>query len=452
LIVTVLGIAASAILAGAIIGCDTEGPTAPTPTTQAPAPPVAAAPAPAPSPTPTPSAIGGADPAPSFTLEGYAPSTIRVTYNGESPIASVDTWYTSLDNQDLEFAKQSHSISRGGTLERAFGQVCIQADADQPGVKLIGGVFFDINGRPYNASKQPEKTKECRDRCTPVWREAEPKVTKGEWGECKPAVNGATDNGQLCTRARSVLTVITEVNSCTQETRTKSERKSEESEACQCPCIETKEPEQTNGEPSWSETILQNKCEVEVGPLDFEADTITPEKNCHQTGKQIITTDWLCQDDTKSTRELCRNVVCPCVNVPTYEYGTWSKWSDWSNDADKCGTRTRTREKYEVNSCTGAKTQLSDDKGSESKDCPPCYYRVSCGDQEDSAGGEVELAGGDKDCKEADQKTICENKGGTWLNGGALDNHCQFAVPGISNNDFQLNGGQSSKACKDKND
>ena len=61
-------------------------------------------------------------------------------------------------------------------------------------------------------------------------------------------------------------------------------------------------------------------------------------------------------------------------------------------------------------------------------------------------------------CTDSNQQFICEHTlsgatAGVWRNFGAqaLQNHCQFPVPGVSLLNFQLNPGQSSRDCRNKN-
>lgn len=197
-------------------GGEVSGPTSNTPN-PAPAP-VAA---PQPEATPTPAAPAPApSTGPAFTLVGSTPSTITVTYNGEASSATIETFYTSFDDQETPFGKQSHTVNRGDSVVRAFGQVCIQGDADQPGVKLIGGVFFDINGAPFNPSRNPEKVKECRDRCVPEWKELEPTY--------EPYVQAEQFSVSTVTQSecyRDQWKIIREQNTCTKEIREKSREK-----------------------------------------------------------------------------------------------------------------------------------------------------------------------------------------------------------------------------------
>lgn len=230
--VTVLGFAASAILAGVIIGCDTSGPTSPTPTTEAP-PPVAAAPAPAP--TATPTAVQPDDPGLAFELSCLADSTLTVKYNGGASRATIETFYTSFDDQTTPFGKQSHTVEAGGTVRRAFGQVCIQGDADQPGVKLIGGCFYDIKGNPFIPSREPAKVKECRDRCVPEWRELEPEY--GDWEDYTQAEAFTEATTQGCYKDQRRRKIVREQNSCTKEQRVKSETYETRKLEIQCPCV-----------------------------------------------------------------------------------------------------------------------------------------------------------------------------------------------------------------------
>lgn len=228
------GIWILAFAAGIVLqGCDSGSVSGPTPTTEAPAP-VAAAPAPAP--TPTPGAVAGEDPA-AFTLEGYAPSTIRVTYNGEAAQAKVETFYTSFDDQTTAFGKQQHTVSKGAFIERAFGQVCIQGDADQPGVKLIGGIFFDIDGKPFNPTKEPAKTKACRDRCVPEWKELEERSI-GEWEDYQaPPSFGEAAITDKCYKDQRRLIIVFEENKCPQGKRELRRFYEYRKVEIPCPCV-----------------------------------------------------------------------------------------------------------------------------------------------------------------------------------------------------------------------
>lgn len=92
-----------------------------------------------------------------------------------------------------------------------------------------------------------------------------------------------------------------------------------------------------------------------------------------------------------------------------------------------------------------------------------CYYRVSCG---------ITFSHGTS-CTDQNQQDICESTrscvggvkvgifcvGGHWVSGiwrnfgeASLMNHCQFPVPGVSLDNFQLNPGKSDAGCLSKND
>lgn len=293
-------LAVSFVATLAVIACTAEGPTTPPQTEtiqRAPeTPAVAATPAPTPVATPAPGTS-------SFELTGAKPSTIYVKYTGEASFVTIVTFYTSFDDQNTQFGKQSHTVKSGDTVTRAFDGICIQGDADQEGVKEIGGVFFDINGAPFNPTRNPEKVTECRGRCVPEFRDSTT-YEYGEYDECK---RGESQEG--CYQSRKVTTIITTVNTCTKESKEKSRTVSYETRSCECPCVERLEALEIPGQANWNQQILEGRCEVETFPVGI--DTVTPQLNCRQTGTQTITLDWLCKADETRTRNLCRNVACP---------------------------------------------------------------------------------------------------------------------------------------------
>jgi len=178
---------------------------------------VAQAPEPVAAATPAPQPVAGG-PTTAFELSCGSGSTLSVKYNGPASRATIETFYTSFDNQDLVFGKQSHTVNAGDSVTRTF-DVCQQADADQPGVKLIGGCFFDKRGEPFNPTKSPEKVAECR--CVPTWKRAEKYETiYGEWVTAQDA----------CSKTRTVTYRYTETQSCTNATRTVDEKQKDQRE------------------------------------------------------------------------------------------------------------------------------------------------------------------------------------------------------------------------------
>lgn len=185
-----IGIWALAFAAGIVIqGCDSGG-TITGPTTTTTSAPAAAAP----SPTATPALIDPATPS-AFELACLADSTLTVKYIGQASRVTIETFYTSFDNQDLAFGKQSHTINAGDTATRAFGQGCIQGDADQPGVKLIGGCFFDKDSKPFIPSRNPEKVAACRT--TPCVETEEPNETPGAYSWAPEVIQGQCQSEQF---------------------------------------------------------------------------------------------------------------------------------------------------------------------------------------------------------------------------------------------------------------
>lgn len=184
-------LAVSFVATVAFVACTAEGPTTPprTETIQrAEEPVVSATPAPTPVVAPNPST-------PSFELTGAKPSTIYVKYTGEASFVVITTFYTSFDDQTTPFGKQSHTVKSGDTVTRVFDGTCIQGDADQEGVKEIGGVFFDINGAPFNPTRNPEKVTKCRNQCVPTW---------GEWADYFGESQAETVQSQCSKRQRRI--------------------------------------------------------------------------------------------------------------------------------------------------------------------------------------------------------------------------------------------------------
>lgn len=315
----ITAIGAALVLALAVGACqsDTAGPTGSTDIPVATSTPAPAAPAP----TPTPAAQPGAEPQKVFTLDAYAPSTIAVTYNGEASQARITTYWTSLDDHNTVFDVKEHLVNKGGTVVRAFGMGCIQADADQPGVKEIGGYWFDINQKPFDPRRNPEKISECRNQCVPTWRELEPEFGPWEQYVADDSVQAATVTPK-CFKSERRKKTVREQQSCTNTIRVKSETWETREVEIECQCQETG-PKDVPGQATWLPSILEGQCEVEVGP---QAATQTPALNCHQNGQQQIVQDYVCRADTERTLALCRNVACPtptptCANTAAFFKG-----------------------------------------------------------------------------------------------------------------------------------
>jgi hypothetical protein len=288
----------------------------PSPTNQAPVPSSQqAAASPAPSSTPTPGVIGD-DPIKTFDLTFSDGACFSVKNNG-SVAAGLSSWYSGFDNQDEVIDFKAQGVKAGDTWERCFNKPCIQVDVDQPGVKLIGGGFFDKDMKPFVPSRSPEKVVACRTTpCVETWREdEEPTITYGEWGVCQ---QGET----ACARTRTVLVEIFETSSCTRERRLKSKREVIDETPCECACVEPKEVREVPSTVFWNTAILEGQCNPEVLPLvGIDEATITPSLNCHTTGQQRINLDYQCSADSFRTRDLCKNVACPtppptCDNTP----------------------------------------------------------------------------------------------------------------------------------------
>lgn len=323
-------------------------------------------PAPAPSPTATPSLE---DPnTPVGNGRECSVSGATLTLKNTDPINhSYFGWSTDFDQATTN--KGVPSVIKPGDTYDYTDPVghCRQLDIahEYNGIALCFA-FLDKNGASFNPSSSPERVAECRTTpCVEEWREQEERVVEyGEYGDCK---RGDTQEG--CYRSRKVTTIIYESNSCTRAKREKSRTITYGTTPCECECVETKTPAEIPGAVYWTPGILQNQCSKEVLPLPV-ADTVAAVLNCHEVGQQQITIDYLCQQDGTTTRDLCRNVECPCVNVPTTR--TADDWGPWSNPNSSCGHRNGTRTTYTLNSCTQQEAKESAPI-SEDKDCPFCH-------------------------------------------------------------------------------
>jgi len=146
----------TAMLASMVaIGC---GGSPTSPTTPAPTPPATTTPSAVatPVPTPNPNTSGG------LTVTYSAGACFSVT-NPFTIAIELTSWYTSFDNPHapLDPQRKPH-LAPGASWGHCYNLACIQVDVDQPGVKELGGYWFDVNQRPFDASKEPSKIAACR--------------------------------------------------------------------------------------------------------------------------------------------------------------------------------------------------------------------------------------------------------------------------------------------------
>lgn len=266
-----VGALALSILA-ACGGSTISGPSPEQSEPQASAPVVQATPAPQPVADPTPSGS-------SFKLYGEK-GVLYVEYSG-SVRTAVETYYTSFDDQTTKFAVQVDNVEPKSTLKRSFPvSTCFQGDAEQVGVKPIGGVFFDINGDPFNPTKNPEKVAECRNQCVPKWELLEEVRIIGEWVEYTPEQNADTVDSK-CYKYYRRLVIKREKNSCTREERDKGEQYYEYKQTeVQCPCVLN---------PSYSQNVTRANYtnavpEVEISGYLFPNNSIQVQSACTSNG------------------------------------------------------------------------------------------------------------------------------------------------------------------------
>ena len=141
-----LGVFALLMLAG----CDSPtSPTVPTPTT--PTPIVVATPSPAPTLAPV---------RPTFEVT-YSDGTCVSVRNNGNVTAEIVTSLRGFD-ETTEHAHRSLSIAPGTERGTCYGKPCVELDVDQPGVKPLGGGYFDKDAAHFNLNRHPEKVTECR--------------------------------------------------------------------------------------------------------------------------------------------------------------------------------------------------------------------------------------------------------------------------------------------------
>lgn len=288
------------------------------------------------------------------------------------------------------------------TLQVDSGEItCDDTNSNRLGPGLIAWNWVTVNAGDCECVPGKSVTVSEDD---PVW---------GDWGICE----AITNSEETCYECRTGTQTIHLTDGCKEWTEVKEVRDKREVE-CQC-----EEGGPYEGDPIFSEEILEGQCDF---PNDFA---------CHRDGTRTDTYD--CSDPVEVP--VCQPTSCPCDPekiVHRVEVGC--EPIDEGLDPNKCW-----RCFNETNECGDVEIVP------EEISCPSlgdCFYRVSCGDQESFT-----LSG---NCEDQQQKLICENQGGEWLNfiTGVLHNHCAFSLPGISHNDFQLTPGQSDPECLDKND
>lgn len=158
-----LRLAAFALLAPPLVmlACNEGSTTVSQPTTvvaspsPTPPPPVTVAP-PAETPTTEPKGRG-------LELTCHNNSTLRIK-NTNTIAVALTTYWTPLDAPLLFRDVIPETVQPGATLTRVYGKGCIQGDGDQPGVKEIGGCWYDKAG---NSVRPEVATASCKPEPTP---------------------------------------------------------------------------------------------------------------------------------------------------------------------------------------------------------------------------------------------------------------------------------------------
>jgi hypothetical protein len=149
------------VLVSVMVACGDGGPTAPQVVTEAPRAVVAPG-----NSVGTPTVVQPPAEGSVWSLRG-AKGILYVAYSGDVR-AEIETHWTTFDGQGSPQDRWRLFIEPHSELAVSFPKTtCFQGDAEQVGVKPIGGVFFDRNGDPFNPSLQPEKVVECGVRPTP---------------------------------------------------------------------------------------------------------------------------------------------------------------------------------------------------------------------------------------------------------------------------------------------
>jgi hypothetical protein len=491
-----LAVVATVLFAALIVvtpGCNTSGTTTGPDTTvsapaPAPAPAAAATPAPAPVATPVP-----ITPDKAWDVWGTTKGVLHVKYTGEATYAQYLSYYTAIDSY-AQIAEETREIKRGDEQTRPFDGTCIQVDVEQIGVKPVGHVFFDKDGIPFDQHKNPEKLAACR---------------KGP--ECP---EGYELRNGICVKKDTLPFDACPNLDGTQSSVPEGYTYNEETGQCDpIQCTESKDPVQIPGAVYWGaltggqETIVDGKCDPEVLPLPIPSvSEATTTLNCHTTGQQQIIIDYLCQENGSTTRDLCKNVACACVNVPTTRLDTtYGEYGQCSIETGK-KSRTKTVKTYTTNSCTKVEELTNTEVTTDSESCTCSGYTkptfsgglsVVLAEPKYSITSSVTPTGGTfspvlpvnaalgaaftfnttytksygyaplqctaaapfsvsvpaghcyYNVKHDDEQKCKAQSGASWNEGNHL---CSLPFPGISNDDFNLNPGQSAASCYDKHD
>jgi hypothetical protein len=98
---------------------------------------------------------------PVFEIWGTPGACLHVAYNGEASHAEIETSRRGFSQSGTSNVLR-HTVATGSTITRCFSEACIEADAEQVGVKPIGGIWFDVNQNPFtNPERFPEKIAAC---------------------------------------------------------------------------------------------------------------------------------------------------------------------------------------------------------------------------------------------------------------------------------------------------
>jgi hypothetical protein len=171
---------------------------------------------PAPTPTATPTVDDPNTPNKDWDVSCHAGGEMITYYNGGSPLAWLQTFYTSFDGP-TRFAVQRDQVATGKTVTRRF-PACSQGDSEPEVGRPAGHCYFDKDGNPFKDPRSP-KVEECRNLCVPRWIELEER-TIGEWEDyVEPDSVGEATQTTKCYKTQRQLVIVWEQNTCTKEKR-----------------------------------------------------------------------------------------------------------------------------------------------------------------------------------------------------------------------------------------
>lgn len=148
-------------LAVALLGCESQGPTAPEPERYV-----------ATVVEPQFESFGPGDDvlkglATGLAVRWYTLAGFGVT-NTAGTTQYLQAFITGFDNQSVKIASKNATVANGTTWNYSFNRGCVQLDLAYQGGTIFAHSFYDKAGRRFSPGTNPEKIAECKPQPTPT--------------------------------------------------------------------------------------------------------------------------------------------------------------------------------------------------------------------------------------------------------------------------------------------